>query len=146
MKIAKYISYLLVLVAVQACNPNLVRNHQIDNARQLSYQEVSSYAYETERHIKTYSEERTKGAALDSVKSKLKDPESAMFRNVRLVKYDIGHVYCGEVNAKNSYGGYTGFSMFVAGPNSAMIHSETFRNGSLEEAERAGVYDACVGR
>lgn len=38
------------------------------------------------------------------VKSTLKDPESAEFRNVK--------GYCGEVNAKNSYGGYTGFDKF----------------------------------
>lgn len=39
------------------------------------------------------------------VKSVLKDPESAQFQNIDGV--------CGEVNAKNSYGGYTGFKKFV---------------------------------
>ena len=34
----------------------------------------------------------------------LKDPESAKFQNIK--------GYCGEVNAKNSYGGYTGFKPF----------------------------------
>lgn len=42
---------------------------------------------------------------LDAVKFDLKDGESARFRNV------IGN--CGEVNSKNSYGAYAGFSRFV---------------------------------
>lgn len=37
----------------------------------------------------------------------LKDPESAQFRN------QTG--FCGEVNAKNSLGGYSGFKRFIAG-------------------------------
>ena len=46
------------------------------------------------------------------VSDKLKDGESARFRWP-----DIGRdptVYCGWVNAKNSYGGYTGFELFFA--------------------------------
>lgn len=41
----------------------------------------------------------------DLVKSRLKDPFSAQFRNIKQ--------NCGEVNAKNEFGGYTGFSRFV---------------------------------
>lgn len=37
-------------------------------------------------------------------REQLKDPESAKFQNIK--------GYCGEVNAKNSYGGYTGFKPF----------------------------------
>ncbi|MEA3233921.1 hypothetical protein OP492_04555 [Pseudomonas mosselii] len=42
----------------------------------------------------------------------LKDPESAQFRNDRVVGKD-GTV-CGEVNGKNSLGVYVGFSRYVA--------------------------------
>ena len=38
------------------------------------------------------------------------DPESAKFRNVR--KSILG--YCGEVNAKNSFGAYVGYKIFHA--------------------------------
>lgn len=41
----------------------------------------------------------------EQVKKYLKDPDSAKFRNQ--------HGFCGEVNAKNSFGGYTGFKRFV---------------------------------
>lgn len=37
----------------------------------------------------------------------LKDPDSAQFRNQKRI--------CGEVNAKNSFGGYAGFKRFIAG-------------------------------
>lgn len=45
------------------------------------------------------------------------DPESARFRNIRAVDVTrnngkVEHRACGEVNAKNSLGGYTGFRMF----------------------------------
>ncbi len=55
---------------------------------------------------------------LESIKSrtadKLKDPESARFKNLRFVDYKGGKLICGEVNAKNSYGGYVGFAPFLA--------------------------------
>lgn len=40
----------------------------------------------------------------------LKDPSSAQYRNLRV--YSEG-VVCGEVNAKNSMGGYAGFTPFI---------------------------------
>lgn len=40
----------------------------------------------------------------------LKDPESARFRSLRVG--GEGAVLCGEVNAKNGYGGYVGFKRF----------------------------------
>lgn len=48
----------------------------------------------------------------------LKDPESAQFRNIKIVKseklsgaYNGGYV-CGEFNAKNGFGAYAGFHRF----------------------------------
>ncbi len=44
------------------------------------------------------------------VVAKLKDPASAQFRNLT---YEVGrHIGCGQVNAKNAFGGYTGFHYF----------------------------------
>lgn len=40
----------------------------------------------------------------------LKDPDSAIFRNENMANGFL----CGEVNAKNSMGGYVGFKKFVA--------------------------------
>ena len=47
--------------------------------------------------------------AQESVKKILKDPDSAKFQNMNGL--------CGEVNSKNSFGGYTGYSEFVAATN-----------------------------
>ena len=52
-----------------------------------------------------------------SVAYDLLDPESAQFRNVETSDY--GYV-CGEVNAKNSYGAYTGFKWFSVDFNDGM--------------------------
>lgn len=46
----------------------------------------------------------------EAVIAKLKDPDSAQFRNTRPTA--DGLYLCGEVNAKNSMGGYTGFKRF----------------------------------
>lgn len=55
---------------------------------------------------------------INAFRKTLKDPESAQFRNVKVVKsesqggaYNGGYV-CGEFNAKNGFGAYTGFHRF----------------------------------
>ena len=45
-----------------------------------------------------------------AVASHLRDPGSATFRNLTLFKPTT---LCGEVNAKNGFGGYAGFEAFV---------------------------------
>lgn len=52
-------------------------------------------------------------AAQEAVKLKLKDPASAQFRNVKSKGYSV----CGEVNAKNGFGGYTGYTRFTYLPS-----------------------------
>ncbi len=53
----------------------------------------------------------------------LKDPDSAQFRD--LVARNTGKDYavCGEINAKNSYGGYVGYRQFyvLVGAKSVVI-------------------------
>lgn len=54
------------------------------------------------------SPEETKGFE-DAARAALKDPNSAMFNGVVASKAPDGTIYaCGRVNAKNSFGGYTG--------------------------------------
>lgn len=52
-------------------------------------------------------------AVKQSLRQHLRDPQSAQFRNVR--QYADGTV-CGELNAKNGFGGYVGFRSFVVRP------------------------------
>lgn len=53
--------------------------------------------------------------AKELVSKDLKDPASAQFRDLFAFRYegqDDLTVVCGQLNAKNSYGGYSGFSYF----------------------------------
>ncbi|MCM5533177.1 MULTISPECIES: hypothetical protein [Acinetobacter] len=44
----------------------------------------------------------------------MKDPDSTQFRNIKEVTNTVGEKsVCGEVNAKNSYGGYVGYRSFA---------------------------------
>lgn len=53
---------------------------------------------------------------MDAAKTILKDPESAKFRNVYFNQgADNIPMTCGEVNSKNSFGGYGGFQRFISG-------------------------------
>lgn len=54
--------------------------------------------------------------------SALRDPASAQYRNDRLVRHADGRVYyCGEINARNAFGGYVGFRQFMASSDAATI-------------------------
>lgn len=53
--------------------------------------------------------------AKQGIKYQLKDPTSVLFRDVRVVTNTEGKkTVCGEVNAKNTYGGYVGFKPFYS--------------------------------
>jgi hypothetical protein len=53
-----------------------------------------------------------------AIAREMKDPDSVQFRNVRVVHLGSLKNVCGEVNAKNSYGAYIGFSQFIYYPPS----------------------------
>ena len=59
----------------------------------------------------------------DKIRQKLKDPESAKFRNSR-VFYAVAPIVCGEVNAANSFGGKNGFQRFVSGGTVQALEEE----------------------
>ena len=51
--------------------------------------------------------------AKDAAAQKLRDPDSAKFRNVETCP-DNEHWFRGEINGKNAFGAYAGFSEFYA--------------------------------
>jgi hypothetical protein len=63
--------------------------------------------------------QRTKQTALQKIRERLTDPESARFTDVRIVTvHDARGIeqvtsVCGEVNSKNTFGGYAGPSPFI---------------------------------
>ena len=51
------------------------------------------------------------GAAKASLRAQMKDPDSVIFSDLKFVRST--EAVCGQVNAKNSYGGYVGLQRFV---------------------------------
>ena len=50
-----------------------------------------------------------------SLEQRFKDPGSVQYRNLSVRQIGQLPVLCGEVNAKNSFGGYIGYKPFIAG-------------------------------
>lgn len=77
-------------------------------------------------------------AVVDGVKARLKDPVSAIFGGVVAKKDPDVVVYvCGSVNAKNSYGGYTGhepYSGMLIGNGAKVFFAVVGIAGSEDEA------------
>lgn len=75
-------------------------------------------------------------AAIESAKraiaTGLRDPDSAQFRNVFVQRNLVDAVeqvnVCGEVNAKNAYGGYVGFKPFYFSMNT--MWGEVYSGGA----------------
>lgn len=83
------------------------------NGTEPTFDAVSAYYLRAAMEARTSINEEDKLAAIqDAIKSRLKDPDSARFRDVYI--FDGTDFVCGEVNAKNSMGGYTGFTTFMA--------------------------------
>jgi len=60
-----------------------------------------------------YAESIQVAEAKIKVKSLLRDPNSAEFQNIRIViNSKAEESVCGEINARNAFGGYTGFRKF----------------------------------
>lgn len=61
----------------------------------------------------------------DAVKARLKDPDSAKFREVYFFRgKDNIPMTCGQVNSKNSFGGFSGFQHFVSGGSAELTFLE----------------------
>ncbi|MBV5329429.1 MAG: hypothetical protein JZU65_17695 [Chlorobium sp.] len=62
---------------------------------------------------------------MEATKAKLKDPSSAKFRGVYFHQGADGiPMTCGEVNSKNSFGGYGGFHRFFSAGKSDLTFLE----------------------
>lgn len=106
---------------------------------------VGGYSVATAYYLQSNTEESAIEKAKASIQRDLKDPDSAQFRNIRIEKFGNGKVICGEVNAKNSYGGYVGYRRFVASPESSTIESTGGRYARVNALSNTGL-DAACGR
>jgi hypothetical protein len=66
-----------------------------------------------------------------NVLARLKDPDSAKFQNQFV---GVSGIPCGEVNSKNSFGGYTGFQRYMASGGGVVFMEPDFAPGEFESA------------
>lgn len=75
-----------------------------------------------------YMEKKSNSARIKdgvtTMKNALKDPFSAQTRNVFVKKFSDGLIVCGEVNAKNGMGAYTGYTKFAAGSTEVFFETD----------------------
>ena len=72
--------------------------------------------------------------AEESVKARLKDAGSAQFRSVAIRQYKGAPLVCGEVNAKNSFGGYGGYQKFIFAGSMGTFLDEHMQPGEMTKA------------
>jgi len=118
-------------------------NDPIVRLRNASLYTVADYYQDVKSYLQSNTEDDVMEKAKTATASILKDPDSAKFRNVRIVRYLEGKVVCGEVNGKNSYGGYAGFTPFVASQNASTLFHTDSKYPEVQEASNAGITAAC---
>lgn len=69
----------------------------------------------------------------DAIRAKLKDPASAEFRNVKFYDGSGKPITCGEVNAKNGFGGYGGFERFISAGDVITVMESEMAKGEMDQ-------------
>ena len=72
-------------------------------------------------------------AGQEAIKAKLRDPESAQFRNVAFHSASGTPLTCGEVNSKNAFGGYSGFERFIAAGDVLTVVESEMADGEMDK-------------
>ena len=112
-----------LVASLTACGAPL--QQRLSDHTQKIYQDYINYAKFTEAFLKFRSEDLGLELSKEKIKKQLKDPDSANFRNVRYVSFKSeGRLICGEYNAKNSYGAYVGYRLFVGSPAEVTTEQE----------------------
>lgn len=88
--------------------------------------------------VPTFAKAQTAvSVATEAVRNATADPMAVQFRMVVMK----GGIVCGEYNAKNAFGAYTGFEQFAFDPQK----NEGFMLGSLARISRTGVVESGDG-
>lgn len=83
-------------------------------------------------------------AVHSSVGANLKDPGSMQIRSVRAYTTQDGErIICGEYNAKNSFGAYTGFTPFFLRTRSGVVVASNSYNAG-DRILNASIVEACA--
>src|SRR5665647_83863 len=133
---------LMVIIVISFCLSSCQANQKGYSS---DYQKLNSTSLDqtrllakgTHSYFIAHGKDETIRIAIESVKQKLSDPYSAQFENIRLANFEGLTVVCGQVNAKNKLGGYTGFTDFVSGV--AVIFYKKHELPEVERERNAGI-------
>ena len=120
---------LLSSIALSLCLIGSVQAESLTETSQRSFVQMS---YENEQFLQTGTEPELVQKSQTLVQQLMKDPSSAQFQNTRVVRSGSFTVVCGEYNAKNSYGAYTGFKPFATGT----VNTWTYTISRVEWVQR----------
>lgn len=145
---AKDLSVLVATIFVSACAappPALSGTSPMDQMEFDSLVYAEQRAAELRKHLDSgVTEKDAIEQAKAAITRELKDPESARFRDITVRNFQGGKVICGEMNAKNSYGGYVGFKRFMASHRKSVIEEIDQRHPDVAVAANAGIDAACA--
>ena len=115
-----------------------------DYLRKTSMELATTYAKATTEFLKTSNSKTAIAKTQELAKKSLKDPESAQFRDVKIQNYGDLKIICGEINAKNSYGGYVGFKRFMGSPTGGVSMEDlSGKYPEINASYNSGLYAAC---
>lgn len=104
---------------------------------------VAAFSFAADAATYVNLSERDKAAVESAIRNELKDPDSAKFKDfvARADATSRGtfHV-CGLVNAKNSFGGYSGFTIFYT----VLFRSEASGGAIISFAAVASIGDTAL--
>lgn len=103
--------------------------HAEEQRKSTAEREATKAAEKERRDQEREARDRAIAMQVDAeiaLKNFLKDPDSAQIRNQ--------HGFCGEVNSKNSFGGYTGFKRFIASSAIVAVEGENMDSGEFQKA------------
>lgn len=134
----------LAALALAGCASGPKGPSPAEKLRNLSFAQIAKHAEYNDKLLQSKTEQELIDASLESARNQLKDPVSAQLRNVRLAQHPKGKVVCGEINGKNSYGGYVGFKVFAASPLGATIQKTGGRYPDIDAIANSGLRATCV--
>lgn len=119
----------ITLASAPVSSDQQITEHSEDNAGAVTTPATSEAMAETPASASKYPLEKQYAwieVSKEAIKAQLKDAASAEFKDVRFYSGGGVPVACGQVNAKNGFGGYGGFERFIAaGREMAVLESQS---------------------
>ncbi len=141
----KIIAALALLILTSGCVPVPIATNSYQIEENRSIRDAENRAAELAKYLASGgSIEDAIAKAKELAAYDLKDPDSAKFREIKINEFNGGSVICGQINAKNSYGAYTGFKRFYASNRSAFVEMDETRGHPGAWAENSGLNAACA--